>query len=213
MTKLLRHSFLVKIMLIYFLAASFPSQAQAQQPKAFVKGLKKYRKAQQKKYKNPDVSPVRDKAKIFPGLVFFPGDTAYRVAATLVPSQDTLPFLIPTSNPERPKEFVRYGYLEFELHGDSLRLAVYRLRRNGKVFGTSLFLPFNDATNGSTTYGGGRYLDLPLPKPGELVTIDFNRAYHPYCAYSDGWSCPIPPAENRLEVAVEAGEKLLEGWK
>ncbi|MFV9484298.1 DUF1684 domain-containing protein, partial [Christiangramia sp. ASW11-125] len=69
-----------------------------------------------------------------------------------------------------------------------------------------LFLPFTDETNGISTYDGGRYLDFSIPEE-KRVTIDFNRAYNPYCAYSGRYSCPIPPKENHLETAIPAGVK------
>jgi len=71
-----------------------------------------------------------------------------------------------------------------------------------------LFLPFKDATNGDSTYGGGRYIDIRMSEiNNNTLTIDFNKAYNPYCAYSDGFNCPVPPLENHLEVALEAGER------
>ena len=73
---------------------------------------------------------------------------------------------------------------------------------------STLFVPFTDLTNGHDSYGGGRYLDVPLPAPdADEITLDFNTAYNPYCAYNNKYSCPVPPAENRLTVAVPAGEK------
>jgi uncharacterized protein (DUF1684 family) len=69
-----------------------------------------------------------------------------------------------------------------------------------------LFLPFRDATSGRETYGGGRYLDLE-PETDGTVTVDFNLAYSPYCAYDDGYSCALPPAENWMSAPIEAGEK------
>ena len=70
-----------------------------------------------------------------------------------------------------------------------------------------LFVPFTDATSGRETYGGGRYLDLPERADGTYV-LDFNAAYHPYCVYDPAYSCPVPPPENRLALAVTAGERL-----
>ena len=70
-----------------------------------------------------------------------------------------------------------------------------------------LFLPFTDNTNGVETYGGGRYIDLKIPA-GNTINIDFNKAYNPYCAYSDKYSCPIPPPENHLDIEIKAGIKL-----
>jgi hypothetical protein len=71
-----------------------------------------------------------------------------------------------------------------------------------------LFLPFKDATSGQETYGGGRYLDL---RTGDIqngqVMLDFNRSYNPYCAFKEGYPCPIPPKNNVLSVSIEAGEK------
>jgi uncharacterized protein (DUF1684 family) len=72
-----------------------------------------------------------------------------------------------------------------------------------------LFLPFLDDTNGETTYGGGRYIDLRIPK-GDSMEIDFNRAYNPYCVYNDKYSCPIVPRDNYIDLKVEAGLKMFE---
>ena len=69
-----------------------------------------------------------------------------------------------------------------------------------------MFLPFSDLTSGNETYGGGRYIDLEIPK-GKTITIDFNQAYNPYCAYNPKYSCPIVPAENELLTNVNAGVK------
>lgn len=73
-----------------------------------------------------------------------------------------------------------------------------------------VFIPFRDATSGKQTYGAGRYLDAPVTytDDGVLVRVDFNLAYHPYCAYGDGWTCPMPPAENVLPEEVLVGERL-----
>jgi hypothetical protein len=72
-----------------------------------------------------------------------------------------------------------------------------------------LFLPFNDYTNGNETYGGGRYLDVRIPK-GNTMVLDFNKAYNPYCAYTYGYSCPVPPRGNSLETEINAGIKFEE---
>jgi len=78
------------------------------------------------------------------------------------------------------------------------------LKRPG--FENYLFVPFTDRTNGHGSYGGGRYLDLRIPPKGATtMPLDFNRAYNPSCAYAPGYSCPVPPAENRLNVAIPAG--------
>ena len=70
-----------------------------------------------------------------------------------------------------------------------------------------LFIPFRDVTSGKETFGGGRFLDARIPKNDTLL-IDFNLNYNPYCAYSERYSCPIPPTENTLKVSILAGEKV-----
>jgi uncharacterized protein (DUF1684 family) len=69
-----------------------------------------------------------------------------------------------------------------------------------------LFLPFRDASAGTETYEVGRYLE-PQARPDGSLDIDFNYAYNPFCAYGEGWSCPIPPEENWLPVTIPAGER------
>src|SRR5690606_24948076 len=78
------------------------------------------------------------------------------------------------------------------------------------TYQTYLFIPFTDATTGQDTYATGRYLDFSIPQGQDSVWLDFNKAYNPYCAYGDGYSCPIPPKENQLAVRIEAGVKAYE---
>ena len=110
----------------------------------------------------------------------------------------------------KTKEHVAYAVLSFMLDGKPQQLTLYRSLNLMKVpnYRDYLFLPFKDATSGRETYGGGRYIDF---RTGDIkdgkVTLDFNRAYNPYCAYQEGYSCPIPPTNNVLSVAIEAGEK------
>ena len=106
---------------------------------------------------------------------------------------------VPTSD-QREKVYRRAGRVSFDVDGKSIDVTLFDTGHPG------LFLPFRDATSGDTTYGAGRYLDLE-PNDDGTVTIDFNYAYNPSCVYSDGFSCPIPPIENWLEVPIEAGEK------
>ena len=113
-----------------------------------------------------------------------------------------------TSTVHRPL-YRKYGELRFVLNGQALHLSVYQstdlLKRPG--FEDYLFVPFTDLTNGHGSYGGGRYLDLRIPPAGSPggLTLDFNRAYNPSCAYNHGYSCPVPPAENRLAATIPAG--------
>lgn len=99
--------------------------------------------------------------------------------------------------------YQRLGWVTFSADGSSAQLALYA--PEGEDQPSVAFVPFMDATGGVDTYEGGRYLEAELT--GETVTLDFNLAYNPYCAYADHWSCPVPPNENRLKVAILAGEK------
>jgi uncharacterized protein len=98
------------------------------------------------------------------------------------------------------RSYRRYGEFTFTVDGQTARLTIYETP-NG------FFLPFVDAMAGRETYAAGRYLE-PEPHTADTFRVDFNLAYNPFCVYNDGWSCPITPAENRLSVAIRAGEKL-----
>jgi len=101
----------------------------------------------------------------------------------------------------------------FSLDGKDCTLNVYQSQSMlaSEEYKDYLFLPFNDLTNSAESYGGGRYVEVKIPTdtPGEIV-IDFNKAYNPYCAYSEGYSCPIPPAANKLDVEIRAGVRFLD---
>ncbi|MEZ4850431.1 MAG: DUF1684 domain-containing protein [Bacteroidia bacterium] len=176
--------------------------------KAYLKQIKKHRKHIHQEFKNPETSPLREEAKQFHGLDYYAPDPEYKVEATLTLTPEAKPFYIPTSNPNRSKQFVSYATLSFTLKGKPWQLTVYRnLELAGiKKYEKLLFLPFLVETSGFDTYGGGRYMDLEIPD-GDKITLDFNLCYNPYCAYSGGWSCPIPPPENFLELNLEAGVK------
>ncbi len=94
--------------------------------------------------------------------------------------------------------------MKFEVQGNRLQLIVYKSAED--PFARSLFIPFSDETSSSETYGAGRYLDSE-EHGGNDYDLDFNFAYNPYCAYNDGYTCPIPPRENRLPIRITAGEK------
>lgn len=101
-----------------------------------------------------------------------------------------------------------FGVVSFELKGKLFELNVYQgeelMQTDG--FEDYLFLPFLDNTNGASTYAGGRYIDLRIPK-NSTIEIDFNSAYNPYCAYNEKFSCPIVPRVNYIDLRVEAGVK------
>jgi len=172
----------------------------------FKKETDKYRKKYKEEFLSSANSPLKEAD--LPFLQFYEADSAYRVVAKFEKSRGQS-FEMPTYSGVN-KTYVKYGKVKFRINGRKQTLSVYRslsLQQLAK-YKDYLFIPFKDKTNGDESYGGGRYLDLKTTdiKEGELV-LDFNKAYNPYCAYSDGYNCPIPPAPNHLPIAITAGEK------
>jgi uncharacterized protein (DUF1684 family) len=145
-------------------------------------------------------------------LAFYPADSAYRITAQFERTKKAEPFDMATYS-GITKPYVQYGTLSFQLQDTTLQMAVYQSLRLVRMpqYRDYLFIPFKDLTNGEATYGGGRYMDVSKKdiQDGQLV-IDFNKAYNPYCAYSEGYNCPIPPRANHLQIAIEAGEQAFE---
>lgn len=142
-------------------------------------------------------------------LSFFNPDSSYVVRAVLspAPTKDTIVFR--TTNDTVNKEMKLLGKMIFALNGEERSLNAYvpmRSLKENPEGPHELFIPFTDNSNGEETYGAGRYMNLMLSEDSQHV-LDFNTAYNPYCAYSDGWSCPIVPKENHLDTKVLAGEK------
>jgi uncharacterized protein (DUF1684 family) len=161
-----------------------------------------------REFTDPETSPLPDRyRKDFEGLDFFDPDTSYSVEAQLSRTPDALPFLMPTST-DRKSEEVVFGLLNFELKGKTYQLEVYQNEelKTKEGFEDYLFLPFTDETNGKSTYEGGRYIDLRIPQ-SDRITIDFNKAYNPYCAYNKKYSCPLVPPQNHIATEVKAGVK------
>lgn len=167
-----------------------------------------YQRKLNESYLNPGLSPLLPKdIEDFEGLEFFPLNNRLQVKADFVRTPYEMPVAIPTSTDET-EMYVKYGEAYFELNGKEYKLNLYQDQdlKQSQEYKNYLFLPFTDETNGITTYSGGRYIDLEVPK-GNKITIDFNKAYNPYCAYNGAFSCPIPPEENHLELKIEAGVK------
>jgi hypothetical protein len=192
--------FSIALLLLFLNGASGQSDPQ------FNKSIQAHRKAYLSAFKQLPQSPLSKKA--LKQVQFFAPDERYVVHAQFTPTPDAQPFDLPHySGATRP--YVQYGVVRFQLDGQDLRLKVYRsLNQTLPQYRDLLFIPFKDLSNGQTTYGGGRYLDLRSRAivDNELM-LDFNKAYNPYCAYSEGYSCPIPPEDNHLQVSILAGEK------
>jgi uncharacterized protein (DUF1684 family) len=160
----------------------------------------------------PDVAPSEPCSPLLPsdrasfrGLVYFPFDAAYHLPASLQQERVNPPVVIvlPTSK-NIPRRMVKVGTLRFAVAGSTLTLSAFAGEDEGLA---RLFVPFGDLTNRVETYGGGRYLELDRTPTG-LYDLDFNRATNPYCVYNATYDCPIPPAENRLSIAIRAGERM-----
>ncbi|MCF7803964.1 MAG: DUF1684 domain-containing protein [Candidatus Marinimicrobia bacterium] len=154
-------------------------------------------------------SPIpENKRNDFDGLNYFPIDLNYRITTNIVEYSDKDTVVMPTTK-DREQYYLRWGNFDFTIDGNTDTLQVYKPLQISADHEPYFFIPFYDETNNQMTYGGGRYLDIPVQASGKYV-IDFNQAYNPYCAYDyERWSCPMPPMENRVDFPVDAGEKLL----
>lgn len=139
-------------------------------------------------------------------LDFYPVDETFKVKARLEPLEVKKMVQIPLTDGSVEK-YVRHSFAVFELKGQEVKVLL--LQAADEADKRNFFLAFADATSGEETYGGGRYLNLR--QDGQRsITIDFNLAYNPYCAYNPEFACPIPPKENILEIPIPAGEKNYE---
>ncbi len=139
---------------------------------------------------------------------FYEPNENYLVNCRFTAISDSTGFLMRTSGSKTPRYFVA-GKISFQLKGKMLQLIVYKSEKlmNVDEYKNYLFVPFTDLSSGEKSYGGGRYLEFYSTEvKKDSVKIDFNKAYNPYCAYASGYNCPIPPRENDLPVAIEAGE-------
>ena len=160
------------------------------------------RAAQAKFYKKDEESPFVKQKEKFKGLKYFAPDSSFRVSARVesVPMGEV--FNLKTSD-GRNRNYKEVARLFFKLAGEQQELMLLQ-----SMDKEHYFLPFFDQTSAESTYGAGRYLEVDYSGTESEITLDFNRAYNPYCAYVKGYSCPVPPSENMISVAVEAGEKI-----
>lgn len=200
---------------LFFVALFYAAGLLAQQsaPELTIE-INRHREHYKRDFLTDERSPLQ--AQDTAQLDFFPANATWDITARFERTPDAEPFDLPTYS-GRTKKFVRYGIAHFEVAGKPQQLSLYQNLKVIEMEGYAdyLFLPFKDQTNGESSYGGGRYIDFRTGNIGidSTIRLDFNKAYNPWCAYSDGYNCPIPPAENHLELAVEAGEKNFKGEK
>lgn len=189
--------------IIFFLFCFTSSYAQKD-----VAAAEKFQSELNKSYADSLKSPLmKDDLKHFKGLDFYPIDEKYIVEAIFIRTKKEKSFKMKTTTSRTPI-YKKYGELHFSIDGKELKLNVYQNVDLKKKPGYDdyLFLPFSDLTCGKDSYIGGRYIDMRIPK-SEKVTVDFNQAYNPYCAYNYEYSCPIVPLENDLDIEINAGVK------
>jgi uncharacterized protein (DUF1684 family) len=196
-----RTGFLIGLSLLFLQAhAQFDKTAELKKSEEFQQELNA-------EFADPQECPLTEADREhFEGLDFFPLNPDFCFEADFLRTPHEAPFMLKRTKDE--VKYVKYGEVYFTYKGQEHMLNVYR---NLKYYERGeymdyLFLPFTDFTNGITTYGGGRYIDLTVPE-GRTIVIDFNRAYNPLCAYNKKYSCPIVPRENDLPIAIEAGVK------
>lgn len=192
------------LLFIFFVTSAFaPLNTYQEEIEAFQTQLNK-------EYKDPQTSPLLKKdRKKFSGHNFFPIDENFKVLADFERIENPVGFKMKTSTDRLP-EYVVFGKAHFEINNTKYSLSIYQSPALSRRPGLEdyLSLMYTDLSSGETTYGGGRYIDLRIPE-GNTILIDFNKSYHPYCAYNHGYSCPVPPKENFLNLEVKAGVKNL----
>ena len=174
------------------------------QSKTYIDSIETYFK---KYVKDHEVVRGKDKESIS----FFPVNEKYRISCQFERTLNSPWFRMESSGPIK-RNYRVYGLIHFTINDTNVTLNIYQSQdlMASQQYKDHLFIPFTDATSGEETYESGRYIDLEIKDiNNDKVLIDFNKAYNPYCAYVTGkYNCPIPPAENRLTVAIRAGEKV-----
>lgn len=173
--------------------------------------VRKFQKDLNHHYRDAETSPLTEEDRAsFKSLDYFPANSTLCFQAHINRTPEAQPFEMATVSGKN-KTFRSYAVLEFSHEGTDYQLTAYRRIQADGSEGDYLFIPFKDESTGEESYGGGRYIDLDVPSESATqLTLDFNHAYNPYCAYSTGWSCPIPPQDNYLPFKVLAGVRAWE---
>jgi hypothetical protein len=169
---------------------------------SYVASIEVMRRSKDNAFARDPQSPIQVKES-FHGLTYFRVDPALRLRTMLVRHAEPKMLTMQTSD-GTAREYRNLGHFEVTIDGRAVKIQAYQQRGS-----EALFVPIRDKTSGKETYGAGRYLDLHL-EHAEEVDLDFNLAYNPYCAYSEAYSCPLPPPENWLPVPIRAGERTFQ---
>jgi uncharacterized protein len=193
------------IILIVIVLSVFYTLEGSKDQTAYAEEINKEREEKDRFMRTSSESPFADNKDEFKGLNYYPPAIKYKVTATLTPVQNKKVVVLAT-NDGKEQRYLEYAYAEFDLDNFRNKLLILELMDMGPFKG-KLFLAFGDRTSAEETYGAGRYLDVAKTTGSNTLTLDFNKAYNPYCAYNDKFSCPLPPLENLLNVPIHAGEK------
>ena len=177
---------------------------------AYVSEMDEYSQAEQLKLVSPG-GPLTEET--VSGISYFSSDEKYKVIAGFQKIKADSVTVIPTYSGKK-KDYIEFANLSFDIDGKQQNLKAFKGLQSMRVpqYKNKMFIMFKDLTNGETSYGGGRYIYIDESKiEGNTLEIDFNKSFNPFCAYSDGFSCPIPPPENHLSIAINAGEKAFKG--
>lgn len=197
------HVLIVVISIVVLAAVAYMFTA-AESPEAYIEKVEKERERQFKFIKFNVESPLNEEQRrSFQLLTFYDINPLYRVKARLIPIENKKVREVPLTDGSKEK-YIEHSYAEFELVGQTNKLLLLQSVKETDM--RNFFLAFADETSGKETYGGGRFLNVRQDGKNS-ITIDFNLAYNPYCAYNPDYACPLPPKENLMTIAIEAGEK------
>lgn len=193
--------FVVGIVVVSAVAYMFTA---AESPEAYIEKIEKERERQFKYLRFNVESPLtEDQKRNLQTLTFYEINPIYKVKARLIPIESKKVRQVPMTDGSTER-YIEHSYAEFELGGKTHKLLLLQSVSESDM--RNFFLAFADETSGRETYGGGRYLNVRQDGKNS-ITIDFNLAYNPYCAYNPDYACPLPPKENLLTISIEAGEK------
>lgn len=200
-------SFIILLRLA-FLDAGCASENLTAEQMAYIEEIESYRTQKDAYFKNSPRTPLTTKdQQTFKELTYFPVQPKFAIKLRLI-QYDVPDTIYISATDGSKKQALRYGYFKFQLDNRTNKLFVYNFIDGQSMHENYLFIPFLDPTNGISTYGGGRFLDLQEIETQEYL-VDFNLAYNPYCAYGDNsYICPMPPEENTLNTPITAGEKM-----
>ncbi|MBN1651819.1 MAG: DUF1684 domain-containing protein [Bacteroidales bacterium] len=198
----------LKYYAFFLLIFSLGFACQTKETKNYIALIEKQRAEKNLEYSDSLTSPLNPiHLAAFTGLDYFPVDPDFKITGRFELTPEEKPVVMATST-DRAPVYRKYGNFYFMINDEKFVLAAFQNMDaiDDTVYNKFLFLPFQDLTSSKESYGGGRYIDILFPN-SDSITIDFNLAYNPYCAYDERWSCVIPPPENFLNVKILAGEK------